>query len=250
LDSLTRAAHGALGAAGPDWAGRLLSALVDDLGNPSSSSLENELTSVMDKLLARGVDLNVCDDVVSALRRQVLPSLKTDPARRDRAEELFQLARLSTSGTIQRALARDRSRTAHAARSISLACNAFTTAFDYDELRAKILEQLPRLGIASCFIALYPENGEAKSAQLFLGYEQGIEKPWPRDALFEARTLLPKEWVHGGQSGRSFVVMPLVWKTQTLGHALLEFHLSQAFAYGAVAEAIGSALHGAALAAR
>lgn len=250
LDRLTRAAHGALGAAGPDWAGRLLSALVSDLSDPNASNLETELTGVMDKLLARGVDLNVCDDVVSALRRQVLPPLKSDPARRDRAEELFQLARLSTSSNIQRSLARDRLQTAHAVRSIAVACNAFTSAFSYDELRAKILEQLPRLGIASCFIALYPEDGELKSARLFLGYEQGVEKPWPQEALFETRTLLPKEWVHGGQNGRSFVVMPLVWKAQLLGHALLEFHLSQAFAYGPVAEAIGSALHGAALAAR
>lgn len=250
LDRLTRAAHGALGAAGPDWAGRLVSALVSDLADPTGSSLETELTLVMDKLLARNVDLNVCDDVISALRRQVLPPLKSDPARRDRAEELFQLARLNTSSAIQRALARDRLQTAHAARSISVACNAFTTAFDYDELRAKILEQLPRLGIASCFIALYPKNEQPKSATLFLGYDQGVEKAWSQEASFEARTLLPKEWVHAGQNGRSFVVMPLVWKRESLGHALLEFHLSQAFAYGAVAEALGSALHGAALAAR
>jgi hypothetical protein len=90
----------------------------------------------------------------------------------------------------------------------------------------------------------------SKSARLFVGYDRVGEKPWPEDEPFDRKTLIPKEWVHAGATGRSFVVMPLVWKQKNLGHVLLEFHMALSFAYEAVAEAISSALHGAELAAR
>jgi DNA-binding LacI/PurR family transcriptional regulator len=250
LDSVTRAAQGALGPAGHDWPGRLLSALISDLGEQGGVRLETELQAIMDKLLARGVDLNICDHVIGALRRQILPSLKTDGERRDRAEELFHFARLATSSTIQRALARDRLQTVHGARHISWACNSLTASFGHAELRERLLEQLPRLGIDSCFIALYDENGGAKAGRLFFGYDQGKEKLFPAEALFEQKALLPKEWVHAGQSGRSFVVMPLICRKRSYGHVLASFNLAHAFAYGALAEAIGSALYGAELAER
>jgi hypothetical protein len=45
------------------------------------------------------------------------------------------------------------------------------------------------------------------------------------------------------EGGASFVVLPLMFQDDNLGHMLLELDLRHAFAYGAIAEAMGVGLY-------
>jgi hypothetical protein len=101
---LTRASQGGFAAAGADWADGLLNALVADLRNHEAGSFVGAFDGLLERLLARGVDLNACDDVLGVLRARLVPLLRSDRARGERAEDLFHLCRLATSHAIQRGL--------------------------------------------------------------------------------------------------------------------------------------------------
>jgi DNA-binding LacI/PurR family transcriptional regulator len=249
---LARAASGRFGPAGPDWEGKLLNALHSDLRAERTAGRTAEfgaaLHAVAERLLSGGVDLNLLDHVVSVLRREIVPLVRGNASLRDCAEESFHVSRLTTSGLIQRSLNRERIKLSTWTQTTAFVCNALATAFDYAELRTRLQNELPRLGIRTCFVAVYEPASEPPRARLLLAYDTGGKCAPAQGATFHPRTLIPAELVHTNEEGRSFVVLPLSWGTELLGHIMLDFDLTQVFAHEAIAEAVGGALYGARLA--
>ena len=244
LDELARAAHGHFGAAGPDWQARLLNSFVDDIGDPDSDGFVPLFQDIMSQLPLTGTDLNVCDDVINVLREQLLPWLENH--QRPRAEDMFHQARRVVSSTIQRILARERLYLGRRGRTLSAVCGTLAMTFDYSTLAERALTELPKLGIVSAFLVIY-DDVNPSTARLLAGYDQRSQRQWRDDAHFEGALLLPRNLVSADRDGRSYVVAPLIWKQQSLGHLLLEFDLEHASYYGAIAEALSAALRGAQL---
>jgi len=241
LGELTRAAGAAVDVAGVDWADRLLGALIADLRNAEPAAFLNAFDGLIERLLTGGADVNACHDVLGALRAQVVPILRSDRARSERAEDLFHLCRVATSQGMQRRLMRERLTHGRFSRTLNATCSALASSVEAAELEARVLDLLPNLGISGCMVAVY-DRSRPGEARLACGYDaRGPASA--RGASFDASLLVPGGVAASGRAG-SHVVLPLVFRERNLGHMLLELDLAHTDAYSPLANAIGVALHG------
>jgi hypothetical protein len=240
LAQLGRAARGRFSAAGAGWEQSMLSALVEDIIAGSSERFLPAAERLTQRLGAARVDLNAIDEVLSALREELVPLLNSEPEKHRLAEELFHAVRLSTSAALQRGMGRAHLELERWARRIAVVCNAISAATDYDELRLRTRQLLPELGLRSFFVCVYEAPGDASRARLMVSSEQaGVELT---NRVFRGRELLPPELATADGVGRSFAVLPIESQTAVLGHVLFEYTSQHAFTCGAIAEAIGIAI--------
>jgi hypothetical protein len=242
---LTRVARGSFAAAGADWADRLLNALVADLRSAEPGSFVGAFDALVERLLARNVDLNLCDEVLSALRSKVVPLLRSDRARSERAEDLFHICRLATSQAIQRGLMRERLYLGRRSLALNATCTALASSADRIELEQRSLERLPKLGIRKFMVVVYDEADDG-AAHVLCGYDAGGTRIATGQS-FDRGLLLPSP--PSALDRGSLVVLPLLSRDRNMGHVLLDLDLRQAFVYGALAEAMSVGLHAAHLAA-
>lgn len=248
VNGLTRVARGSFGAAGADWQARLFNAVASEARQEGSPTLVPLLQELMDKLAVRGVDLSLCDELLTALRRHVLEAIGAHPDARERLEESFHDARLAIGETLRRHLAREHLQLSNWTRTLSTVCSTITSTFDTSKLWPCIRDELARLGIQSCFVALYDRDPSTGLSSLLGGYDRRLGQHWDGGASFPAKYLIPTD-LNRAREARSFVVMPLSWKTRRFGHVLIELDVDHAFAYWPIAEAISTAVRGAELAA-
>ena len=95
MAEMVRAAKGRFGAAGRGWEERLYDALVAEVRDERKGLFNRTLEQLMTKVTPGGADSSTVQDVVSMLRRQVLPCV--DVPMRDRLEEVVGAARVFVS---------------------------------------------------------------------------------------------------------------------------------------------------------
>lgn len=244
IDALTRIARGSFGAAGSDWQARLVNAVAADARDTNSAALIPALQDIMDKISLRGVDLSICDELLTTLRRQVLEAVGEHAVARQRLEDDFHSARLLISETLRRELAREHLQLSGWSRTLSEVCSAISSTFDTNKLAGVIQRELPRLGIQCCFVVLYEGDPNSGACRLVGGYDQRSGEQWGSGIRFVAKSLIPRELMHA-REGRSFVVMPLSCRTRFLGHMLMELDLEHSFADWPIVEAVSTALRAA-----
>jgi len=237
---LGRAASGRFSAAGPGWEQALLGALLDDLlaGRPKHFAPAAE--RLLQRLAAARVDLNAVDEVLSALREELVPLLQAEPEKHRFAEDLFHAVRLSNSAALQRGFGRAHLALMRWARRISVICNSIALSKDHTELRARCRDLLPQLGLRHYFACMYDVPGDASRARVVASSDPSGDALAER--AFRGRDLLPAELATVEGAGRSFAVLPLLGIDAVLGHVLLEYTAQHAFTCGAVSEAFSIAL--------
>jgi len=242
LAQLGRAARGRFSAAGADWEHSMLGTLVEDVvaGNPERFLPAAE--RLTQRLAAARVDLNAVDEVLSALREEMVPLVQSEPDKHQLIEDLFHTVRLSTSAALQRGLGRAHLELKRWARQIAGVCNTLSAAEDYAELRSRTRELLPQLGLRSFFVSVYDTPGDSSQARLMVSSDPASAEPGPTSKTFRGRELLPPELATVEGLGRSFAVLPLIGRGSLLGHVLLEYTAKHAFTCGAISEAIGLAI--------
>lgn len=250
LDTLTRAGRGQLGVAGADWQARLLNAFVADMRSDAPSAFSLIVEEIGLKLIAQGIDGEVCHDVIDVLRRQLTITLRSEPVRRDKAEQIFYAGHLALSDTTQRSLIRERFRLGRWVRDMSYVCNRLSGTFDIAKLRNLIREQLPRVGLKNFYVVTYSGDRGSSAAEFLIGVDKGREITLPSDREFDGKSILPKHLMDTLGVGRAFAVLPLAWNHLSLGHVIIELDLYHSFSYGPIAEAIGCGLYGARMAAQ
>jgi DNA-binding LacI/PurR family transcriptional regulator len=238
---LGRAASGRFSAAGAGWEQSLIGALVDDLLAGRAQHFPPAAERLIQRLGAARVDLNAVDEVVSALREEIVPLVSGEPDKHRLAEDLFHATRLSTSGALQRGLGRSHITLMRWARRISSICNSIAASKDYAELRSRTRELLPQLGLRHYFICVYDVPGDSSQARLVAcsdaaGASALLGRP------FRGRELLPAELATAEGPGVSFAVLPLLGVQAVIGHVLLEYTARHAFTCGSVSEAFSIAL--------
>ena len=238
---LGRAASGRFSAAGAGWEQSLLGAMVDDLIAGRAQHFPLAAERLIVRLGAARVDLNVIDEVLTALREEIVPLVQNEPDKHRLAEDLFHATRLSTSAALQRGLGRAHLSLIRWARRISVICNSIAASKDQAQLRARTRELLPQLGLRHYFVCLYDVPGDAGQARLFMSSDvPGAVASAARP--FRARELLPAELATAEGAGGSFAVLPLLSVDTVIGHVLLEYTAQHAFTCGAVSEALSIAL--------
>jgi DNA-binding LacI/PurR family transcriptional regulator len=247
LSALTRASRGALAAAGADWEGRTVNAIAAELRGETPGGFIRHFEGLVERLVERGIDLKPCHEVLSTLRDEMLLCLGKEPERRAHAEDLFQQARLSIGSVTERVLGRGRLKLERWARTLTAVGAALIGTFDLDELHAAVAQRFPELGIRSCFVVRYKGDGApSRESQVVLSYDALVEHR-ALSPRFQSAALLPPELLDDTPHLRSYVVVPLFFKREILGYALIEFDVSQVFAYEALRDLLSAALKGAEL---
>jgi phosphoserine phosphatase RsbU/P len=239
---LGRAAAGRFSAAGAGWEQSLLGALLDDLLAGSSRHFLLAAERLTQRLGAARVDLNAIDEVISALRGEIVPLLHTEPDKHGLAEDLFHAVRLSVSAALQRGLGRAHLTLLHWARRISVVCNTIAAAKDYADLRARTRETLPQLGYRGYFVCVYDTPGDASQARLVVSSALTGADLALTGRVFRGRELLPPGLTTVDGIGNAFAVLPLLGARAVLGHVLFEYTAQHAFTCGPVSEAMGLAV--------
>jgi signal transduction histidine kinase/DNA-binding LacI/PurR family transcriptional regulator/AraC-like DNA-binding protein len=225
---------------------QLLAAFYAELNDDAHDLFLPALENVLQWVMATGDDVAAWHTAISILRRNTLPYL--DASRRSHAEDLFGQARVLIGGAAQRAQAYKQWQTERQFETLREISQALITTFDIEKLADVLAERLPRIGIASCYLALY-ENPESPLAQsrLVLAYtEQGRVKLEPDGRRFPSRELAP-EGLLPRHRRYSLVVEPLYFEQEQIGFGLFEIGPRDGIVYEVLRGTISSALKGALL---
>jgi DNA-binding LacI/PurR family transcriptional regulator len=259
VQEMARAARGAFFAAGADWESRLLSAFSSDIRGDEPGSFVVALEHFIEKAHGPRLDPDILQDVLSALRRYILPCLAKEPDRGRLAEDVLHQAARAVGHVVSQTLGRERLRLEKSARVLADVTVALFSTSSLGEMLDVLVERLPDLEVRTCFIALYdaapalPKEGAPvradaapAGARLVFAYQdlaRGLAPP----VVFASTNLLPPELLLQGASARSFVVAPLFFRHEILGFALIELNhesLSRrALGLEALHELVGAALH-------
>ncbi|MBN2575147.1 MAG: GGDEF domain-containing protein [Deltaproteobacteria bacterium] len=241
LADLDRAAHGRLEFVGSGWADRLFDSFLLQFNDPSQASFLDCVEGICYELLLRGGEVGAAQDVLAVFHREVV-ACAVDAETRDHVEDLMCEALLSASALA--AIAQSHQRNALIARTALLAeaTAALLAAPDVSTLAETAANHLPGLGIRAGVIALFTTPGKAseelETALIFT--ETGRQQVPVR---YRGKLLAPADFL----DGRSVMVLPLGFRGECLGMALLEYGAADAKIYEDLRLVLGAALKGAQL---
>jgi signal transduction histidine kinase/DNA-binding LacI/PurR family transcriptional regulator/AraC-like DNA-binding protein len=244
-DSALAEASAALGPTAP-LAQPLLEAFQADLSAAPPGCFLPTLEKILEKVVAQEGDLTAWHGAISALRRRALPFLA--PSARALAEDLFGQARVVIGEAALRAQTYRQWQAERQADLMREIGQALITTFDVDKLAEVLADNLPRLGIASCYLALYEQPGVSfEYSRLVLAYtEQGRAPLEPGGQRFISCLLAPDGLLP--QNRRySLVVEPLFFREAQIGFALFEIGPRDSGLYEVLRGYLSSALKGALL---
>lgn len=230
-----------------DWHVRLLDEFVNEIEGREGARFVAALEDGLRQVTQKGSDGSVWQDVISALRRQLLPCF-ANVADQARAEDLWQQARLMVASVVERVQAQQRLEAERWVRILSETNERVITTFDVVDLAAALADQLPRLGIQSCYLALY-ENGDGAqgNAKLILAHDnrRHLQPIWV-GRCFPACRLVP-DGLLLSEHRSAHIVEPLFFQDHALGFVVLEMGPRQGVIYEALRDQLSAALKGALL---
>jgi hypothetical protein len=116
------------------------------------------------------------ENIISVLRRQLLPALVNDAARLAQADDLWQQGRVAISEGILRVQAYQEVQIEQQSRLLRDIDRALITTFDVAGLMDILAVELPRLGISSSYLALYWPI--TKAGRLRWKRASGVSRRW------------------------------------------------------------------------
>jgi signal transduction histidine kinase/DNA-binding LacI/PurR family transcriptional regulator/AraC-like DNA-binding protein len=229
-----------------ELANNLLTAFYAEMTGDAHDLFIPALKNVLQQAMATEDDVATWHTVIATVRSKAFPYL--DTPRQLQAEALFEQAHLLIGEAVQRAQAYEEWQAEKHADSLRHISQALITTFDIDKLTDMLAEQLPQIGIDSCYLALY-ESSESPpdQARMILAYtEQGRAKFEPNGKIFTASELAP-DGLLPSHRRHSLVVEPLYFEQEQIGFALFEIGPQDGTVYEVLRGAISSALKGALL---
>lgn len=221
---------------------QLLDAFAAEVSGRSSGAFLRALDRLSQQMVALDGDVMEWQGALSALRRNALPCL-ADGQALSRAEDLWQQARVLIGEAAERARARKELQTAQRAETLREISQLLVTALTVEELMDLLAEQLPRLGINRCYVALYenPEKPAEWSRLVLARDENGRIALKEGGRRFTSQQLLPPALWPGEKPGY-VLVAPLYFREHQLGFALLDASFQEGAIYEALRGQISSAL--------
>lgn len=227
-------------------AGKLFDAFQADWVGGVHSRFLSELANVLEEAAQGGSDIDAWQDILSALRRRLLPHLAQ--SERNQAEDLFGQARIVIGEAAQRAQAYRQWLAERQAEMLREIGQALITTFNVNKLADVLAERLPSLGIRSCYLALYENPAlSLEQARLVLANtEQGRVTLEPGGQRFVSRQLVPAGLLPRSRQ-YSLLVEPLYFREEQIGFVVFEIGPRDGALYEVLRGHISSALKGALL---
>ncbi|HEU6439119.1 MAG TPA: substrate-binding domain-containing protein [Terriglobales bacterium] len=219
----------------------LLDALIAELRGAPAGFVER-VNTLLEDVIHSGALGDAWQSVLSALRRELMPCLASDPIMRSRAEDLLQEARVLVGDATEHTQAQHRLMIEHRTRALSEAAEMLSAAFDLESLGNALRECLPRLGVPSAYLVL-DDKISSTGARVAFAHDPGrdpaaLERL--RDATIEGTFvpdgLLPVDRTY------AMVVEPLFFKDDPFGYAVFEMGPIEGFTYEALRVRISGAL--------
>jgi GAF domain-containing protein/DNA-binding LacI/PurR family transcriptional regulator len=245
FDMLQAAGARAVGIA-PEQIEKVLDEFVAEVEGRSPRLFLPALEGTLHQVMIAGGDVAAWQGVISVLRRSALPYLEGQALQR--AEDLWQQARVMIGEAEERAQAHQRLQAEQQAERLREIGQALITTLDMEELLAVLTEELPRLGIPSCYLSLYKDpKRPTDSSRLILAYgEKGRVELGDDGQHFPSRQLVPGEmWPQDRRY--AFMAEALYFREDQIGVALFEEGPREGGVYEALRAELSSALKGALL---
>jgi DNA-binding LacI/PurR family transcriptional regulator len=242
LADMARAARGELGAAGPQWDVRMLTAAAEQVRGDSTDSFTRVYSDILRRLVAAGSDLAVCNDVVSALRSRIVRCIG-DPRRRTQAEDFFHEARIMTTNAVEGFQVGRRMRAWSDARVMMQAGAAIGSTRTMEELARAVHENLPAAGIPRCFILRFFRGpGGDELARVVLAEKPDLRKSDPVLSATYSSVDVLRQAVLPGINEHAFAVFPTTFGNQERGVVVLEIGAVEGYAYETMRQVFTAAL--------
>jgi signal transduction histidine kinase/DNA-binding LacI/PurR family transcriptional regulator len=235
------------GAEDAESADRLLAAFVDAVEHGRSDDFLALVDSLARAEAPAGEQPADWRRVASVLRRSIGPRLRS-AEQRSRADDLALRMHVLLGEIAEQQLTFAHLIGEKRDEVVRVLGQRLVTALDVDELADLLSAELPRIGIPSCYLALYdplPPAGAPPTPEslLVLAYHPGGRIDTRRRPRFRSIDLVPEEHLRR-EEPRSLVVLPLYFKEQQLGFVLFEAGLRIGWIYEALQGQIASALEG------
>ena len=243
LADLTRAARTSLANLDAGWAPRLLDAFTMELLGGPRGGFSAAVEEIVRAVIAAGADVGAWQEVLTTLRRRVLPCLAGDAELRAHAEDLWHELRLVIGEAAESAQAQNRLEVQSWARRLSETSKALVTSDGVVAMVEAVAEHFPRLSIPSAFLSLYePAGAPAETSRLLLAYDATrTAEPASTERLFASRELAPRGALPRGRRA-AFVLEPLFFQEEQLGFVLLEMGPREGAVYESLRDQISAAL--------
>ncbi len=219
-----------------------------EITGPSGVFLK-ELDEALRRVTRLNGNLAAWHEVISALRRHVLPCLNTAEAAA-RAEDMWQQARVMLANMMERAQAHQQLQAEQVAGKLHEVSQELITTLDVEQLMQILAARLPELGIPSCYLALYespqpykyPQPAPEWSRLILACTEQGRLRLRPEDQRFPSRQLAPGALLSRDRS-YALILKPLYFHDHQLGYILFEAGKCEEAVYDRLRRGISSALY-------
>ncbi len=229
IAEISRTAHGSFTLSDTRWAEYLFDALVDTF-NGREMAFRDAYDALLHEIIETGGEVAAGQSLISALRRQLSVCAGDEPSQIRQVESLLHDARVLTSDAVERAQARRRIHTEQALRVLTDVSFHMCNASHATRLHDLIAEQLPRLGVQTCFVSR-PFQGTSTNAELIAALKDGVRCQSILDARFLATDLLPPGHFPRGEC---LVVEPLCDAENQYGFAVLRLGEVEGFMYEVV----------------
>ena len=241
------------------WAERIFNDFVAVLTTVTDEAASDQFLLTLDEILRQVIatdgNIQVWPQVLATLRRHILPYL-TVGEDRDRAEDLMLQAQMMISEVGQRVQAYRELQAEQRKRVLNEIAAALATNFDLNNLADILARELPRLGIARGYLALYEDPQPYQYPQpipewsrLVLAYDDETSTDGRRIELeadgqrFPSRQLVPPE-ILSRQEPFSLIVQALYFRDKQIGFSVLEDGPDEGAIYELLRTQISSALQG------
>jgi len=230
-----------------DWADQLLAAFLTELEGETEGGFLVTLETMLQQIIVGGGQVETWPDVISALRRSILPYL-SDSRQLQRAEDVWLQAQVLIGKTARHAQRYQAAQTEQQNRVLAEIGSSLITTFDVTELMELLAQELPRLDIPGCYLSLYEDPRQPTGrSRLILAYdERGQLKLEQDQQIFPSARLTPEGLLPQGRR-YSMVVQALYFREQQLGFVLFEEGPRQGTIYETLRGQISSTLKGALL---
>jgi hypothetical protein len=242
MAELARAAHGALVGAGSGWESRLLSGFIDEM-----RGIRGEFVKVVEAIvyavMRRRGDFSACEDVLTALRAQMLTCLEQAGHDKELAHDLFDVARVLVASIVDRERERESVTVERRAQALAVATANIAAARDLDGLADVAARNFPALGVTRCYVAIHDNPDDpARRTHLVLAHPMpsGIRVTTlpPFDGK---RKLLPPE-LFSRHDTHALAVVSLFIDDVPMGHIVLGLG-EGGYLYEPLRELISATLH-------
>ncbi len=182
----------------------------------------SELTSALYRYIMAGADAAEMQEAISILHGQVLPFLLSNSEMYSIAEDFWQQVRITIQEAAVQRQAYRRFLDYQRSQVLSEVNQEMQTAGNWTKLMDAVALGLPRLGVKSCYLALYEDPAKPTAwSRLMLAYNENGRITLGDGLCFPSPQLVPPQLLPSDRH-LSLVTLPLYFRDRLLGFVVLE----------------------------